>query len=341
MNPHHEKPTAMVSGTNQKVIIFHSPLKDDASFDELDVLDEVAYIDRGLKMLGYDVDIMPFPYDLDAIDHIFKKLSPGFVVNLVETIYGDGRLIQLAPAIFDHFHMPYTGCGSDAIYMTSNKILAKKIMLANGIPSPPFFSFDDIMRKCDLDMHGSYIVKSIWEHASFGLDERGKMLFDHVDELVEKFSDPVSKMMDYFAESYIHGREFNVSLLASNDYPEVLPVAEMCFNYPTGKPRILGYQAKWDVDSFEYQHTTRHFLSEGHESCLVDRLREISLQCWKVFGLRGYARVDFRVSEEGDIYVLEVNSNPCISEDSGFVAALGYAGISREEMIKRIISDMD
>jgi D-alanine-D-alanine ligase len=341
MNPNQEKLTEMVSGTNQKVIIFHSPLKDDASLDELDVLDEVEYMGDGLRSLGYSLEIMPFPYDLDSIDTIITKISPVFVVNLVETVYGDGRLVHLAPAIFDHFHMPYTGCGSDAIYLTSNKVLAKRIMLANGIPTPACFSFADIMHKADMDMHGSYIVKSIWEHASFGLDEREKMLYDHADELLKKFSDPGSRMMDYFAESYIHGREFNVSLLASNKLPEILPVAEMCFDYPADKPRIVGYQAKWEVDSFEYQHTTRHFLQEGTETQLVNSLREVSLQCWKVFGLQGYARVDFRVSEEGDIYVLEINANPCVSENSGYVAALENAGITREEMMKRIIADMD
>lgn len=335
------KQMEMIPGTNQKVVIFHSPLKGDASLDELDVLDEAGYMGAGLRSLGYIVEIMPFPYDLDSIGRIIKKISPVFVVNLVETICGDGRLVHIAPAIFDHFHVPYTGCGSEAIYLTSNKILAKRIMLANGIPTPACFSYEDIMHKAGMDMHGSYIVKSIWEHASFGLDEREKMLYDHADELFEKFTDQGCKMKDYFAESYIHGREFNVSLLASNKLPDILPVAEMCFNYPAGKPKILGYQAKWEVDSFEYQHTTRHFLQEGTESQLVNNLREVSLKCWKVFGLRAYARVDFRVSEEGDIYVLEINANPCVSENSGYVAALERAGITREEMMTRIIADMD
>ncbi len=93
--------------------------------------------------------------------------------------------------------------------------------------------------------------------------------------------------------------------------------------------------------SFEYKNTVRTFDFEEKERDLLDQIREISMKCWNVFGLRGYARVDFRVSEEGHPFVLELNANPCIAEDSGFMAACRHAGLDNSEVIKRIISNLN
>ena len=73
---------------------------------------------------------------------------------------------------------------------------------------------------------------------------------------------------------------------------------------------------------------------------LLEELKALSYLCWRAFELRGYARVDFRVDENNKPYVLEVNANPCISPDAGFIAAAEHAGMSYREVIKRIISDI-
>ncbi|HHN48483.1 MAG TPA: ATP-grasp domain-containing protein, partial [Bacteroidales bacterium] len=144
----------------------------------------------------------------------------------------------------------------------------------------------------------------------------------------------------FFTEEYIEGREFNVSVIAGEKTPLVLLVAEIKFlNYPGEKPKIVGYRAKWDETSFEFKNTVRHFVNEHEEPELCERIRQICLQCWKEFDLRGYARVDFRMDEKGNLYVLEINANPCISADSGFVAAANQSGLSQTEIIKSIIND--
>jgi D-alanine-D-alanine ligase len=83
----------------------------------------------------------------------------------------------------------------------------------------------------------------------------------------------------------------------------------------------------------------RSFEFESRDHSLLENLKNIALQCWHVFNLKGYARVDFRVDEKGNIYVLEINANPCISPDSGFVAAATQAGMNHMDLIKRIIED--
>ena len=140
----------------------------------------------------------------------------------------------------------------------------------------------------------------------------------------------------YFAERFIDGREFNLSLLGG----KVLPPAEIDFSsFPAGKPRIVGQQAKWEQDSFEYQQTPRIFDFASHDQPLLDRLRRDARQCWKVFDLNGFARVDFRVDQDGQPWILEVNVNPCLSPDAGFAAALQRAGIDFETAIQQILDD--
>ena len=120
----------------------------------------------------------------------------------------------------------------------------------------------------------------------------------------------------------------------------MLPPAEIVFDgYPPGKPRIVGYRAKWDAESFEYRHTVRSFEFERRDAPLVDSLRSLALRCWELFGLRGYARVDFRVDAAGRPWILEVNANPCLSPDAGFAAAAARAGLSFERVVERIVGD--
>jgi D-alanine-D-alanine ligase len=144
------------------------------------------------------------------------------------------------------------------------------------------------------------------------------------------------------AEAFIDGREFNLALLADlhESAPEVLPPAEIRFDaYPPGKVRVVGYRSKWEEGSFEYNHTPRSFTFPETDAPLLLRLKELALGCWKLFDLRGYARVDFRVDKEGRPWILEVNANPCLSPDAGFLAATRQAGFTFADVLQRIIDD--
>jgi D-alanine-D-alanine ligase len=322
----------------RKVLIFHSKLGPNPPPDELDVLEQARYFAEGLSGLGYQVQQVEFDNNLDQNAEIITHARPDMVVNLVETIKGDGRLIHMAPAWLEHLNLRFTGCPSEAIYVTSNKLLSKKIMQLNGIQTPAFSSDVD---KIKTDFTGrQFILKSVWEHASFGMDEHDPVFIGSNEVIAGRLAAKNAHDQLFFAEEYIEGREFNVSMIACESEPIVLPVAEIKFNnYPDAKPKIVGYRAKWDETSFEFKNTNRQFVDEDKEKELCRRIGQISLKCWNIFGLRGYARVDFRMDEYGTLHVLEINANPCISADSGFVAAATQKGLPQLEVVKLIVND--
>jgi D-alanine-D-alanine ligase len=191
------------------------------------------------------------------------------------------------------------------------------------------------------EISGQYLIKSSWEHASIGLDENSLISDTNKANILKEMKLREEKLGgSCYAEAYIEGREFNVALISDKAGVKVLPIAEMLFkDYAPDKLKIVDYKAKWEEDSFEYNNTIRNFTFDDDDSRLISSLREISLQCWNIFSLRGYARVDFRVDVNGKPWVLEVNTNPCLSPDAGFAAALEQAAIKYHEAIGLIIDN--
>jgi len=121
-----------------------------------------------------------------------------------------------------------------------------------------------------------------------------------------------------------------------------MPPAEIVFkNYTGNKPKIVDFKAKWEMESFEYVNTVREFPGTDLNPVLKEKLMSTALRCWHVFGLKGYARVDMRTDENENPFVIEINANPCISPDGGFVAATKEAGLQFNEVLHRIISDLN
>lgn len=323
---------------SRTAVVMHGAVNPMAPPDEQDVLVEVAAIADALTTLGYQPVTLPLTLDLDGARTVIERLKPAFVFNLVEAIGGQGRLIHLATALLDSIAVPYTGCRTEAMFLTSNKPLAKRMMAQAGIETPAWID-PDRLGGTRVSFAGPYIVKSVWEHASIGLDEESIVADPRrLGEVARKRRRTLGG--EWFAEAYIEGREFNVSVVAGPRGPEVLPLAEMRFiAFPPEKPRIVDYAAKWDEQSFEYANTVRSFDLQPGDGALVAGIAERVKDCWRLFGLSGYARVDFRVDAAGTPYVLEVNANPCISPDGGLVAAASRAGLSQVDLVARIVAD--
>jgi D-alanine-D-alanine ligase len=322
------------------IIVYDKPASGDISPDHADVLIQVKSVKETLHNMGHEVIELGFSIDLLRFIYETKQVVPDLVFNLVESVDGKGSLIHFAPALLDTLRIPYTGSGTDAMYKTSNKLLAKELLMAKNIPTPAYFSIDDLKNR-DIPINGEYIIKSVWEHASIGLDDTSIVMPASGMELLSEMKKRKGLLGGQcLAEQYIDGREFNISLLAGVAGPEMLPPAEIRFlSYDKNKRKIVGYDAKWAEETFEYSNTVRSFDFTADEFPLLDKLREISKKCWSLFGIGGYCRVDFRVDKDNMPYVLEVNANPCISPDAGFMAASSQAGLNASDVTGRIISD--
>ena len=272
------------------IVVLHDARPEDARPDELIDLAQAGQVAAAIEHHGWRARLQPVGLNLHATLTSLRKKKPSCVFNLVHSPGGDGRLIHFVPALLDVAGIPYTGSGSDAIYLTSQKQLGKSLMEKNGIPTPR----------------------------------------DRIIDCESRFGG------ERFAEEYLDGREFSVSVLEHKGQPWILPVAEMTFDsFPADKPHIVGYAARWVNSAPEYSATRREFpaLPAG----LRDQLEDIVRRCWTLFGLRGYARIDLRLDAEGEPRVLEVNAGPCLSRDAGFAAAAAEADIPYEQLIERIV----
>lgn len=314
-------------------VILHNQVGPGSPKDELDVLVQVEAVQRALVELGYRVRVVPFSLDVERALRALRRARPLFVFNLVESVAGDGRLVHLAPALLDHLGLRYTGSGQEAVFVTSNKLLSKRLFQQAGVATPPWLEAGSA--PAGEFVAGTYILKSAWEHASNWFAEDSIVRAADANELAAALEGKNRGGGGFFAELYVEGREFNQALLAG----ELLPPAEMRFvDYPEGKLRIVDFRAKWEEDSFEYAHTQRGFDFAAADRPLVGELGTVARRCWERFGLGGYARVDFRVDVHGRPWALEINSNPCLSPDSGFFAAAERAGLTYTRMVERIVA---
>lgn len=319
---------------NKRVIILYNEITKNASSDELDILDQVKVVSDALVELGYEVTELTLSLNMKKAVAEIKKIKPYFVFNLVESLQNSGELLYFASALLTYLGIPFTGVHHESMFITSNKFLAKKQFKQYGIPTAEFFSLTELDKLNPLER---YIIKPIWEDGSLGIDEHS-VFYGNDLELIAKLKK--YNKNKFFVEQYIDGREFNISVLGGDAEPKVMPLAEIKFkNFPEGKPKIMGYTAKWIEDTFEYENTERTFEFTVSDKSLREKISEITKKCWNAFDMRGYVRVDFRVDKNDNPFVLEINSNPCISPSSGFYVATSMAGMKFTDVVKLIIKD--
>jgi D-alanine-D-alanine ligase len=319
-------------GENRGVVaVLCERLVGDARPDEKDAQVQAAEVSAALTSLGYEAVRVDIGLDLGELLDRMAALQPQVVFNLVESLGGQGALIATVPALLESRGYRVTGCDAESLYLTSHKVLAKQFLRQNGLPTPDWASAGNLPA---ID-HGTWIVKSVWEHASLGLDDG--CVVTGADALRRRLAaSAASYGGEWFAERFVDGREFNVSVLGIEGRARVLPVAEICFDgYAGNKPRIVGYAAKWQPEAVEYHATRRDF--PALPAALAGEIESLVEECWRLFGLSGCARVDFRLDAGGKPWILEVNANPCLARDAGLYAAARQAGMSYEALIGAVV----
>ena len=268
--------------------------------------------------------------DLAPIETLPSR-RPLLVFNLVDAIEGDGRRAPRVPARLDALGIAYTGCGTRALLKTLSKIGTKLKLAHAGLPTPAW-SADGT----GINPEANMIVKAVWEHGSLGLDETSVVRCTDAPSVVAART--LRLNAEHFAETYIEGREFHVALLERIWGVESLPIAEILFEgLAVHAPKIYGYDGKWIPDSAAYRDTLRRFGLEQNEPELAEKLKQLALACWILFGFRGYARVDFRVDPTGSPFIIDVNPNPYLTPDSEDAAAAAEAGFSFKDLVASIV----
>ena len=305
-----------------KIAVLRDDLTNPSLPDAADTLAEAGFVEKILTD-GNDVRQIPFYADLEKTMGALQSYAPDVVFNLTESVCSQGGLAVFAPQLLDILRMPYTGNSTFAHLVSADKDLAKRLFLQNGLPAP-----SSVYRA-----GASYLLKAKTEHASAHLDDSCVVCPASEDELQDALKQKERETgLAWIAEEYIDGREFNVALLGD----EVLPPAEMRF-FPDFKGhRILTYEAKWNEDCDAYQLSRRSF---DVEAGINQKLSAVALKCKDVLDLRGYTRIDFRMNTQGELFIIDLNTNPCIAPDSGFIAMAHEAGLSDKEVIERIVAD--
>jgi D-alanine-D-alanine ligase len=236
----------------------------------------------------------------------------------------------LAPWFLDRAGLAYTGNGFAASLAAASKLAAKGVLLAHGVATPA------LIDAASGATAGQVILKPEWEHGSLGLDAASVMAATAIRAALAARENRHGG--HFFAEAYIPGREFNVALLAERGGVRVLPIQETLFvDWPAARPRIVDFDAKWAPESLPYRNTPRRFGIEQSEPQLAAQLRALARDVWAAFALRGYARVDLRVDASGAPWVIDVNPNPGLGPDAGFVAAAAAAGIEADALFVQLV----
>ncbi len=298
--------------------------------DEVDTAETAAAVAEALSRLGYATEVIAFDLDFAWLK-AFAERAPLAVFNMVEALHGNAVAAALMPAMLDRLGLAYTGARTDAYCATLSKTAMKARLLSAGIGVP------ERIEARAAGNEAMAIVKSDTEHASVGLDGASVVPGAAVAEEIRRRENRFGGR--FFAEAFIDGREFNVAVLEDAGHPRVLPIQEIVFDtLPAGRPRIVDYEAKWEPGSDGYVNTPRAFGLEAREPEIAARLGAVACRCWDLFGLSGYARVDFRWGDDGIPYVLEVNANPCLAADAGFMATAAVAGLDYDAVIAHIVA---
>jgi D-alanine-D-alanine ligase len=299
-----------------------------------DVLQQVAAVERGLNELEIPAVRLPFERDLQKFLALIRQEDVDAAFNLCESVDENPHLAGHPAAVFELLGLPFTGSGSLALMLSTDKLLAKRQLSAAGLPTPEYFTFDGDKSGPLPDITLPAIIKPRFEDASIGIDQESVVF--KKKELRAKLPDFYERYGPLLVEQFIAGREFNISLFG---YPEarVLPVAEIDFStFPQELHRIVGYKAKWDENAFEF-HNTQRLFPQNLPLVIERNLRKVAAGAYKLFMLRDYGRIDVRMDDLGKIFVLEANANPCLSPDAGFVAAAEQCKMNYTAIVKKFV----
>ncbi len=289
-----------------------------------------------LKAEGHEVLPLGLSDSLSELRRAIIDWKPHIVFNLLEEFDGIVTYDQHVVAFLELMRQPYTGCNPRGMLLSRDKVLSKQLLSYHRVPTPQFMVFARGKKpRIPKKLRFPLFVKSSTEDASLGIAHASvvadpRQLAERIAFIHEQTNS------DALVEEYIEGRELYVGVLG-NDRLKVLPVWEMSFgSLPENLPAIATRKVKWDRT---YQ--SRYGITTAAAADLPDgtaaRLEQLSKRIFRALHLTGYARMDFRLRSDGELFVLEANANPNISVDEDFAQSARTAGIPYDDLLQRIV----
>ena len=316
------------------VVLLHT--KDAVDGEEDPVLGQ---IEQALRAGGHESRRVMVDASVEPLVGELTRDRPDLVFNLAESFGGKSALESNIAALLNLLDLRYTGSSPAGLLVAGDKTLSKKVLLFHGIKTPQFATVYRGMVDWAGDVEFPLIVKPPQEDASLGITN--KSIVRDVKELLEKIAELQSEYQQpALAEQFVDGREFYVGVLG-NANAKALPVIELDFSrFPADRPKIASWAAKWgdegDAKGAEFEGTESVFPEKLPDE-LRERMRKVAVDAFHALRLRDYARVDLRVTDSGEVYVIEVNPNCYLEARSEFARAAERDGIAYDALIAQIV----
>ena len=298
---------------------------------------ELAVV-RTLRRLGHEVQVLGVADDLAPIHAAIATWRPHLAFNILSYFHDVVAYEANLVAFFELCKLPYTGCNSRGIVLAGDKVLAKQVLAAHGIPTPRFLvAAPGEPVSVPPDLAFPLLVKTAAEHGSAGIAQASvvqnrRALATRVRWLQATFGG------DVLVEPFLPGREFSVGVLG-NERPQVLPVWETWFErLPPGQHAILTARSKWD-ERYQRRVGLRSGPARRVTPTLRRELEGLARRTFRALRLSGYARIDFRLDAEGRPHVLEANVNPDLTPGEDFPLAAQRAGMSYARLLQRLVAN--
>ncbi len=308
-----------------------SSTSNDTSFDSLaEDRSEVKIIKKHLNDFGITVRVMGISKINAKVVERIQEIKPDFVFNLCESLYEKSQAEMYVAGLLELLRVPYTGNPPLALGLALNKMKCKQIFDSAGVPTPPSIVVPVGEKPNVEDLTPPYIVKPVREDGSAGITKDSVVKTqEDAERLVgvihSEYSQPA------VVEEFIEGKEYTVAIVGTP--PRVLGVGEIDFySVPDGEPKIISYKTKWDAEK-----PLDTVFPANIDAPLRKRIEKHALKAFQVIGCRDYVRIDVRVSENRRVYVLEINTNPVVSPESGFEDAAISSGITYADFLRELV----
>jgi len=296
-----------------------------------------AQVIEALKNLGHEVRMTGIWDEPGPIIDEIKTNPPDIVFNLTEHFNAVSAFDRNVAGLLEMMDVPYTGSSPTGLTLCKNKGMAKEILAYHKIRVPNFAIFppgSTIKRPKRLEY--PLFIKPLREEASYGISLDS---FVETDDAFEERIHFVHERMhqEALAEEYIEGRELYVSILG-NQSLRVFPFREVIFQeVPEGKPKFSTFKAKWD-NAYRARWGIQNVFVEALPNGMEKRIGRICRSVYRALRIRGYGRIDLRLTGENEVVILEANPNPNLERDDEFAQSAARAGLTYEKLIQRILN---